>query len=167
MFETLTFEPSKLLLQQGVLEGKLKPSELGGLNDLLASPDQGELAYRVEAATSLRGNPLLRIRIQGWLMLACQRCLEGFRQDLAVDDELELVKSDSDLPDLESEELGRDVIVDPGHMDLAELLQEEILLALPLAPLHSEGECKSPLKPGEGNEHPFATLARLKSGDAT
>jgi uncharacterized protein len=167
MFDSVTFEPARLVLQQGVLEGEVKPGDLEGLKDLLASSDQGALAYHVDAGTSFRGNPLLRIQIHGWLSLACQRCLEGYRHDLVVNDELELVKSEADLPDLETEESGKDAIVDPGHMDLAELLQEEILLALPLAPLHPEGQCGAIPKPRDSAEHPFAALARLKSGDAS
>lgn len=167
MFDTVTFEPSSLMLKQSVLEGKLSPGDLEGLQDMLFSPDQGVIEYRLDTTQSFRGNPVLRIHLGGWLMLACQRCLEGFRFELNVNDELELVKSEEDLPALETEESGKDAIVDPGHMDLGQLLQEEILLALPLAPTHREGGCSSSLDASKAAEHPFAALARLKSGDAS
>jgi uncharacterized protein len=166
MFESVTFEPASLARQQGSLAGELGPGNLEGLRDLLFSPDQGVIGYRVEAQTSIRGNPLLRIKLQGWLVLACQRCLEGYRFDLDVTDELELVKSEVDLPALETEETGRDAIVDPGQMDLGQLLQEEILLALPLTPVHPEGACAPPQDASRSVGHPFAALARLKSGGA-
>jgi uncharacterized protein len=58
-----------------------------------------------------------------------------------------------------------DTIPAMDRVDLRELVEEEILLALPMAPRHPAGECR--LRPVEqvgaqGSASPFAVLARLK-----
>src|SRR5262249_20365248 len=70
-------------------------------------------------------------------------------------------------------ELEDDVLELQRHMDLRELVEDELLLALPLVPRH-EGACPQPLPMNSGASgvddgsspaevpHPFAALAKLK-----
>lgn len=58
-----------------------------------------------------------------------------------------------------------DVLVLASRLDLAELIEDELILSLPLVPRHDR--CSGPLpedatEPAEPVPHPFAALAALK-----
>jgi uncharacterized protein len=57
-----------------------------------------------------------------------------------------------------------DLIPDVAQLELAPLLEEELLLALPLATRHDEGACGTGLEmaPEPAVASPFAALAKLK-----
>ncbi len=48
-------------------------------------------------------------------------------------------------------------------MDVETLVEDELILALPIAPVHAEGECRAARDAGAGGvESPFGVLASLK-----
>jgi uncharacterized protein len=51
-----------------------------------------------------------------------------------------------------------------AHLDVLALLEDEILLNLPIAPKHEAGACKvaDGKNRQEGDQHPFAVLEKLK-----
>ncbi len=106
---------------------------------------------------------MVTIHLDGQVMLTCRRCLEGVPFDLEVDERIVMVRDEAELPELEEETAGIDVIVQPERLDVAALLEEEILLALPLAPAHPEGACGADREVAQQQrENPFAALAKLK-----
>ncbi len=143
------------------VEGECVPADLSALQDALHDLD-GFIRYRVEGGHSTAHKPLLSVRITGHVQLTCQRCLEGFRFDLDLQTHLELVPDENALPALEEEQAGWDVIVCPERLAVADLIQEEILLALPVAPRHAPGDCgvSEPREAGTP-DHPFAVLRQL------
>jgi uncharacterized protein len=101
--------------------------------------------------------------------LECQRCLgpvsvplHAERSFLFVADEAAAAALDGDLED--------DVLVLPRALDVRTLVEDELLLALPLVPRHDT--CPQPLvipvdadvPEEEPAPHPFAALAALKRG---
>lgn len=98
--------------------------------------------------------------------LQCQRCLQTYLQDLQVDRRFLFVANES-LAERLDEELEDDVLVMPARLDLAELLEDELILALPLVPRH-EGNCPEPLPvpadtlAQDAPAKPFAALAALR-----
>ncbi len=104
------------------------------------------------------------------VQLQCQRCLQPLRHALAVDRRFLFVRSEADAERLD-EELEDDVMVLPVRLDLPEVLEDELILALPLVPRH-EGACPQPLPllvpdavPEEERANPFAALAALRRRD--
>jgi len=73
---------------------------------------------------------------------------------LQEEDGLEQTESD-DLPDS---------IAPNRHLDVTALLEDEVLLSLPIAPRHAESECVAIYRQvdQEGERHPFAVLGQLK-----
>ncbi len=143
------------------VEGQCVPADLLALQDELHDLD-GIIGYRVDGGYSPGQKPLLTVRITGYVQLTCQRCLEGFRFDLDLQSHLELVPNEAALPALEEERVGWDVIVCPEHLAVADLIQEEILLALPVSPRHAPGDCGvSDLCEAGHPDHPFAVLRQL------
>jgi uncharacterized protein len=106
----------------------------------------------------------LRMQVAGLLVLTCQRCLGPLDFKLATDREFELVGSGEDLGDVAEESaLLERMPVDP-RLDVVEFVESEILLELPISPLHRAGTCSPPDwgSRKSGNEMPFGALNALK-----
>ncbi|MCE1238541.1 MAG: YceD family protein [Azonexaceae bacterium] len=144
----------------GVLEGTLAVRELARLHDLLAGLGGG-VAWRLEGYKGSRGEPLLQLTVTGVLPLACQRCLEAVPFELDVDSLLELVPEGADMSQDELEDDSRDFLPVVKELDVAELVEDEILLALPVAPRHEK--CGLPGAAEAGDRvNPFTVLGGLK-----
>lgn len=143
-----------------VLEGTLAVTCLERLHDLLAEVS-GEVAFRLQGYKGERGQSMLHLEVNGVLPLACQRCLDGIRFELDVDSLLELIPEGNELSQDELEDDTRDFLPVAGELDVAELVEDEILLALPVAPRHEK--CGLPGAADAGERiNPFAALAGLK-----
>ena len=143
-----------------VLEGTLPVSGFERLQDLLAD-NEGEVAFVIEGFKGERGEPLLQLQVTGTISLACQRCLEAIPFDLDVDNLLEIVPEGAELSQDELEDDTRDFLPVAKELDVAEFIEDEILLALPVAPRHEKCGLPGAADAGE-RVHPFATLAGLK-----
>lgn len=115
--------------------------------------------------------PLLSITMQLhtdiWLM--CQRCLQPYRHPIAIHNRFVIVHTEEQAQTLDMENDEVDAIVGSHQFDLLDLIEEELLLALPLVPRHES--CASPaLTPSQDKTvptkatktSPFAILAELK-----
>jgi uncharacterized protein len=110
----------------------------------------------------------LQARTQVWL--TCQRCLQPLTEPLAVDRTIRFVRGEAAAEALDAE-LEDDVLALSRSLDLRELVEDELLLALPIVPRHAQ--CPQPLPvpadtapPPEDvpeRPHPFAALQRLKT----
>jgi uncharacterized protein len=143
-----------------VLEGTLPIAELERLHDLLVEV-VGEVTFRLRGFKGERGEAMLQLEISGLLPLACQRCLDAVPCDLDVDSLLELVPEGAELSEDELEDDTRDFLPVERELDVAELVEDEILLALPVAPRHEK--CGLPGAADAGERiNPFAALSGLK-----
>ncbi|HSM21726.1 MAG TPA: DUF177 domain-containing protein [Rubrivivax sp.] len=120
----------------------------------------------------------LHLRAQASVVLECQRCLQPFVQALEVDRRVRFVRDEA-LAEQLDEHSDDDVLALPRRLDLHTLLEDELILALPLVPRHES--CPEPLplalpgmagadgEHGEGAAdeapHPFAALAALRRPD--
>ena len=98
--------------------------------------------------------------------LECQRCLQPLTAPLAVDRRFRFAASEDEAARLD-EDSDEDVLVLSHAFDLLALLEDELILALPLVPRHEV--CPDPLPladddgaEGEAAANPFAALAALK-----
>jgi uncharacterized protein len=141
------------------------------VESLAAVPVDERVAWRATARLHpvKGGEPehWLRLQADTTVPLQCQRCLGPLAQPLEVDRHF-LFVADEDEAERLDEESEHDVLVLQPRLNLAELLEDELILALPIVPRH-EGDCPEPLRPaGEddaGRPHPFAALAALRKGD--
>ncbi|WP_317202318.1 DUF177 domain-containing protein [Janthinobacterium sp.] len=98
----------------------------------------GTLAWRVEGGTSQMGYPQLTLSVAGSVQLVCQRCLTPYAYEIDASTILMLAKDDAHADEIEeiiSDET-IDVIVGSRSMDVADLIEDEALLALPQVPKH-------------------------------
>lgn len=110
----------------------------------------------------------LHLNAEADMPLTCQRCLGAVETPLLVDRWYRFV-ADEATAEAEDEEAEEDVLVFSPAFDLIALLEDELIMALPLVPLHDR--CPQPVvmqagevadAPAEERPHPFAALARLK-----
>ncbi|MDX9737987.1 MAG: YceD family protein [Azonexus sp.] len=143
-----------------VLQGTVPVSGMERLHDLLVEV-AGEVVWRLEGMRGARGEFLLHLTVGGVIPLACQRCLSAIPFQLAVDNLLELVPVDADLSQDELEDDSRDFLPLEKELDVEALVEDEILLSLPVAPRHEQ--CVVPGAAAAGERiNPFAALAGFK-----
>lgn len=157
-------DPFRFVAEGGALSGRVALAEFGRLADVL-SDRQGEVSYVVSTETGADGDPFLRLKASAVLSLQCQRCLNAMAWPLELDSLLRLVRPGVQIPDEELEIEAFDTIEATADMDVLALLEDEVLLAVPIAPRHES--CESPRPPGGAEkESPFAALAKLRKGSA-
>lgn len=93
---------------------------------------EGALAVSLAAGRDSAGVPHLKGHIEGELALECQRCMQTFRWPLRVDLDLRLVESEAEERRLLHE--ADPLLLEDDSLPLHAVVEEEALLALPLAP---------------------------------
>jgi uncharacterized protein len=78
----------------------------------------------------------LRLAIHGSAWLACQRCLAPYEQAFDADPVFRIVQTEEEADEFPLDDDDVDVIVGSRHFDLVDLIEEELLLSLPLVPKH-------------------------------
>ena len=143
------------------LMGSLPVSALARLQDRLVD-GLGEVRFEVRGGQDARRRPVLALKISGVLHLQCQRCLGALDYALQHSSTLLLV-SGSGASSSDLEEVTAEWIEASNELDLAGLVEDEILLALPYAPRHGEGLCPpGVIAAGSEKVTAFAKLAVLK-----
>jgi uncharacterized protein len=146
------------------ITGEVLVNQLSRLVDVFESK-QDLLHYTVTGQVGLYDIPQLDLALTGTGHIICQRCLQGMDYAISVSNSICLRTQAqlNDLDDSDVEEEYESVLAD-AQLDVWQLLEEEILLSLPIAPKHQLGECEavSGLKSRQNESHPFAALAKLK-----
>ena len=152
-------------LKRREISGEMPIAELRRLQEMLES-SQGVLQYTVQGGVVKQGMHFLDVSLTGLCRLRCQRCLQGLDYPVQLDSRL-LLRDQADLNALDmagDNEEEFDSIVADSNLNVLELLEEELLLSLPIAPKHELGACQATdgknSHPEEQN--PFAVLAELK-----
>jgi uncharacterized protein len=113
----------------------------------------------------------LVIKAESYVALKCQRCLEPVVTPLEFENSFRFVATE-DQAALEDEEAEEDVLSWEPKPDILALIEDELLMALPMVPMHDD--CPVQVKSQAGEEdleqeaaesekpNPFATLAALK-----
>ena len=135
--------------------------------DALSAPADVHWSARGERRRAVSAAPetWLHLQCHGAVELTCQRCLQAVTQDLDVERAIRFVADEADAERLD-EDADDDVLaLPPGGLDLAALIEDELILALPIVPRHAS--CPEPLPLSsepvdEAAPNPFAALASLK-----
>ena len=143
-----------------VLERSVGLDELPRLADLLASRT-GFLSVRLEGLRDDEEKSWLQVDIAGEPVLYCQRCLEGVKFPLVISSRLQLIAPGEEWPDDDLADDSADAIEAEKALAVLSLIEEEVLLALPIAPRHEQCESPSAVA-GEHGSSPFAALVALK-----
>jgi uncharacterized protein len=101
---------------------------------------QGALFCRVTGRADQLGSLSLALTVHGQVELTCQRCLGGMQHTVEIDRMVYLARSETELDRLDALP-DSDAILVGETLGLVELVEDEVLLGLPLAPMHAEGQC--------------------------
>ena len=171
-FDPFRLDVATFATAAGELEGEWPLAQFDRLVEASAAdaPVAGNaVGWRVqgERRASRGGDAQVRLRLAAGtcLSLECQRCLKPVRVQLQIERSFRFVHGEdaAALLDAESED---DVLALTRALDLRELIEDELLLALPLVPRHDT--CPEPLPvpiddaTPEAKPNPFAALADLK-----
>ena len=150
------------------LNGRVAVANLGRLQDLLVS-SSGMLEYALTGKRGENGKLFLACAIKGVLQLGCQRCLGALAYPVDLDSELELIEDEQHLPALVSEDDLADAVKADPNLDVLALVEDEVLLSLPMAPMHASENCKVGGNFGQAKtdkQNAFSALAALKTQDS-
>ena len=137
-------------------------SDLQRAKDLL-TPETESLNWRLSGEVSADKKAKLNLTVTGNVAVSCQRCLEPMMIALNIDSEFILVKDDSEIPPEEDDIEDHDYLVAEAEMDVLELVEDEILLALPYSPKHEIKDCAVKAEVNELKApNPFAALRDFK-----
>lgn len=146
----------------GRLQGELAVARMPRLEDLLEE-HSGIVAYVIAGSVNAQGRPVLDVRTEATLPLLCQRCLERMDYELRRNSRFVLVEGAQDLPDVSEEDPSIETMPADALTDIPDIIEQEVVLGLPIAPMHPPGACESAVKmPGDDKPSPFAVLERLK-----
>jgi len=161
-----------LLAERGrVIAGELDLVRLPRLAEVLHD-GQGVVRFELDFGRDANN----RVRITGFvragLGLECQRCLETIK--LPVDSRLDLVVIQVPAEAERIPEECEPVLIENGGLSVADLIEDELLLAIPQVPMHAPELCsmyrfgkdKQEQKGGREDDdmiNPFAILSSLKT----
>ncbi|HJU08938.1 MAG TPA: YceD family protein [Rhodanobacteraceae bacterium] len=158
-------DAGRMVAARREFRGSLPVSSLRRLSAAIKD-DRGEVVYELEFGREPLGIPYLAVRAQARLSLECQRTLEFFEHPLDVDVRLGLIEHERDEAGLPA---GYEpLLLENGALQPAQVIEDELLLALPAFPVKPGSEAVSE----EANEtardvpsrvdNPFAILRDLK-----
>ena len=158
----------KLTSQGAVLEGMVSPDSLPRLKEAVARVSmsaQASLSFDRDAS----GHRVVSGDLKAEVEQVCQRCLLAMSRDIVAEISWVLVFAEDQREHLPQ---GREPwMVDEDGGDLHHMLEEELLLALPIVPFHPLDDCVGSDRYSSGamptadaghEDNPFQILKQLK-----
>ena len=118
-------------------------SEVAAFPRLAHEFTQGALFCRVVGRVDQRGSLSLQLTVSGDVQMTCQRCLGSMPYKVEVERTLYLARTEAEMERLDALP-DSDAIQAGESLNLVDLVEDEVLLSLPLATMHAEGECPVP-----------------------
>jgi uncharacterized protein len=166
----VTIDPVKAAQKRSDYEGIVPLVSLTRLTESLLNP-QGDVAVQVECGTDQQGLTVIQGSASCEVSVTCERCGNAMAISLGCNFAYTPVKPDDDAA-LELIPERYDVIEknEHGEINLRQLVEDELILALPLFPMHDEADCTvsaasmsfGDIGPEPEKPNPFAVLAELK-----
>ena len=157
--------PLRLAENKEQMKGSFSLDLLARLNGILKD-NHGEVQYSLYFDFDVSGICLIISNIDTEILLDCQRCLEPVNIQIRKRSILGLYRNLEEFGKLENNY--EPIQLDEELILLESLIEDEILLAIPLAPSHSDKNCikvevAKKIKK-KNKENPFSVLKNLKDG---
>jgi uncharacterized protein len=129
--------------------------------------DEGRIRWALNGSVDDDGVCWIEVDLSGSMMLQCQRCLDGVEFRVDCFSRLRLVPAGEPWGDEDLEDDSYEALELDGLLDTRTLVEDEVLLSLPIIPLHercgipavADGDAASP---DADVKSPFAALGKLK-----
>lgn len=117
----------------------------------------------------LRPQSWLHLQAHACMQLICQRCLQPVEVEVKVDRSFRFAPDEASAA-AEDDDSEEDVLAESRAFDLLELIEDELLMAMPVVPRHDQCPVSLPVSAGEREfeaaqderPNPFAVLGKLK-----
>jgi len=163
------FDPRKYASHEMVLEGQMQLNLFKELCSVLAS-DTGDvvvhLSFKVDDKRYIATGSI-KVQVQ----ILCQRCMQPAPYDIDIDIAIGFVYDEEHAKSL-PEDYDPVIMID-GEVVLAKMVEEELILALPVVAYHDESGCNpvalkyasstDEAADDEQKPNPFSILAQLKA----
>jgi uncharacterized protein len=126
------------LREAALFQGQLAIRDFTRLDDLLVNPND-TVTVTLACKRDPRGATVIECHLHGTVHMICQRCMQPCPVELNVRTLLSPVSDDDAAVDLPIEY--EPVIAPEGYLEASTLAEDEILLNLPLAPMHESKDC--------------------------
>ena len=119
-------------------EGNILIADLQRLSNECANTE-GALSWSLEGGVNRLGYPRLILTVNGNVQLMCQRCLTIFAFEVDSESELILAKNEENADEIEAliDDDEIDVVVGSKTFNIMDLIEDEVLLAIPQSPKHA------------------------------
>ncbi|MEZ5555707.1 YceD family protein [Haliea sp.] len=161
----------KAATRGATIRGTLKPLELPRFRDLLAA-DEGVVEAELALSRDEEGRYVVRVVTDSAVTVTCQRCLRPMSAALHSESTLAVVWTDEQARHLPASL--DPLIAGEDEVSLRELVEDELILAMPPFSYHEQAECNTVLADLAAERvadepvdrpNPFDVLAQLKPGD--
>ncbi len=147
-----------------LFDGRLPLAGMSRLRPALADAE-GDCRFEVEFGVDAMGMRYVEVRAEAELPLLCQRTLERFLHPVRINQRLGLITDESQEAALR--EGVEPLLLDAsGELNPAGLVEDELILAVPVVPIDPDSAELEARWPDEVEEeekpNPFAALAALK-----
>lgn len=165
----LQIAPFKLARQGQTLKGAIEMSGMERLAEA-QSDANGEINVELQFGVDEQGTCFTRGHLSTTVQLICQRCMKPIALPIETGVSLGFVTNDDQAGNLAQG--FEPYIVDDEIVTLADIVEDELILALPIVAMHEEQGCEPVLEQlqteaeqieqTEDKPNPFAVLSDLK-----
>ena len=164
----IKIDPVRCAVKRLDYEGFVERAQLERLAESVVDV-QGDIEAKLSFGTDAQGLTVVEGTAHAHVKLECQRCGDPFDYHCDVEfiyTPLSPKIEEDELPDVyEPIELDEN-----GEINLHQLLEDELILNLPIVPMHDEHECRragmqmswGEIAPADERPNPFAALNNLK-----
>lgn len=157
MQKSLIINNLEFAINQLKLSDDLSANQLPRLAEILSNKDKARVQFELSGASKQFRQPSLQLTIKANLLVACQRCLDEMSIHLNL--HFDYLISSTEIN--ESEDNDEIDWLEANHeMDVGALIEDELLMALPIAPTHDYDCNKQNMQSGD-KPNPFAVLKGL------
>lgn len=143
------------------IEGRIPVAAMERVAEVL-DDRQGDVSVALQGSRDRDRKNWLSLSLEGDLAMTCQRCLGRISYPLRVESRLQLIGPGDDWPDEELADDEADAIPAAQDQAVLGLVEDEVLLALPIAPKHDKCGAPDEARRDRTVASPFAVLAGLK-----
>lgn len=166
-------EPLRLARSLRLLQGQIPLARFTRLQEVIA-PTEGAVEVSLSFSVDTQGQAIVAGQICCTLQLICQRCMQAMDWPVASEFTLAFIESESEIALLGA--AYEPLLLEQPMLSLVEMIEDELLLVLPIVPSHPLDQCEAAElladEPEQLTEpvvvdaaekvNPFAVLAGLK-----
>ena len=161
--------PFKLARQGQVLQGSIELNRMDRLAQMLAETN-GSVSVTLQFGVDEQGIHFASGSLEVEVQMTCQRCMKPMSVSVVAEVALGFVSNDEQARNLAQ---GYEpYIVEQEPINLAEIVEDELILALPLVAVHEDQGCEpvieelqksaAEIDQADAKPNPFAVLSELK-----